>query len=158
MEDLRELLQDLIQINNDRIEGYNKAAELLPKDHNEDLHSNFARFRNQSQDFIRELEPFIEMEGETATTSTMVSGKLFRMWMGIKTNITGHDRLSVLESCERGEDAFKKAYTEALQDADEIPVALLNTIRHQSEEQYMAHDYIKTVRDAARQEPNELGL
>lgn len=150
MENLREILQDLIKINNDRIEGYNKATELLPHEQNEDLHSNFARFRTQSQGFIRELEPFVEIEGDTPTDSTMMSGKLFRLWMGIKTNIAGHDRLSVLESCEKGEDAFKKTYQEAIKDAEDLPMAVTNTIRHQAEEQLMAHDFIKTSRDSAR--------
>ncbi len=158
MEDLREFIQDLIQINNDRIEGYNKSAGLLPKEHNEDLQSNFARFRTQSQGFIRELEPFLAELGDTPTDSTRVSGKLFRVWMDIKTAVTGHDRLSVLESCERGEDAFKKTYQEATKDTDSLPIELADTVRRQAQEQYAAHEYIKTARDAARKETQVPGL
>jgi uncharacterized protein (TIGR02284 family) len=36
------------------------------------------------------------------------SGTLHRMWLDVKATFSGHDRKSILEECERGEDAIKK--------------------------------------------------
>src|SRR5690606_1287048 len=44
---------------------------------------------------------------------TTTSGALYRAWMDVKAVFTGHDRKSVLENCEFGEDAAQKAYKDA---------------------------------------------
>ena len=150
MEDNKELLQDLIQINNDRIEGYTRAIELLEENADDDLRQLFTRYRSQTQEFVSELTPYVMQEGEIPTDSTRTSGKLFRLWMDIKGTVTGHDRHSILESCERGEDAFKKAYEEAINDLGITPSSLSNLIREQAQKQLSAHDHIKSLRDASR--------
>ncbi|MFD1772153.1 ferritin-like domain-containing protein [Sphingobacterium suaedae] len=149
MEEHRELLQDLVEINNDRAEGYTKAIELLHDGHDDDLRQIFVQYRSQTQQFVSQLTPFLADEGELPTDATRVSGKLFRLWMDLKGAITGHDRRSILESCERGEDAFKKTYEEAIKQLDTVPLPLANIIRQQAEQQYMAHNHIKTLRDAS---------
>ena len=45
---------------------------------------------------------------------TTAAGKIFRAWMDIKAAITESDRLSILASCEFGEDAAQRAYEAAL--------------------------------------------
>jgi uncharacterized protein (TIGR02284 family) len=43
--------------------------------------------------------------GGTATEGTTTSGKLFRVWMDIKSAMTGSDRKAIINSCEYGEEA-----------------------------------------------------
>ncbi|MBW5319455.1 PA2169 family four-helix-bundle protein, partial [Escherichia coli] len=84
---------------------------------------------------------------ETVDNGTMVSGKLFRAWMDLKSLVAPSTSESVLASCEKGEDEFKKEYkdliNESLSDFPEI-VDLLQT---QLTIQLGAHDHIKELRD-----------
>ena len=144
------IINDIIKINNDRIEGYNKAIELA---HNHGLHElepDFRKYIEQSESFIAELTPYVELEGKEPTDSTMLSGKLFRAWMSIKVNITGNDKKSLLESCEKGEDAFKATYKKVLdEDTDELSPNVKNVLSIQLNKQLDAHDSIKMLRDDA---------
>lgn len=144
------LINDLIQINNDRIAGYNKAIEIAKRLHIDNLNNIFVDYMSQSQIFIEELKPYLEQQAKAATDGTMVSGKLFRIWMDIKSAISGNDEKSLLSSCEQGEDAFKKTYKDVIDNQDwEITHDLLLLIEKQLAIQLEAHEYIKTLRDNA---------
>ncbi|TYP97294.1 uncharacterized protein (TIGR02284 family) [Sphingobacterium allocomposti] len=143
------LLNDLIEINNDRIEGYTKAIELVDATSDADIIALFERFRQQSQQFKNELTPLVIKEGEEPTESTRLTGKLYRLWMDVKINIQGHDRKSILASCEKGEDVFKKVYQDVLEDIDEIDERILAVIESQAEVQLLAHNEVKALRDKA---------
>lgn len=145
------LINDLIQINNDRIAGYQKAIEIATRLDLENLNSIFVEYMNQSELFIEELKPYLEQQGSPATDGTMISGKLFRIWMDIKSAISGNDEKSLLASCEQGEDAFKKTYKDVVDNEGwEITHDLLLLIEKQLAIQLEAHEYIKTLRDNAQ--------
>lgn len=144
-----EILNNLIEINNDRIEGYSKAIELLDPAADIDLNSLFEKYIQQSQQFKSELTPLVFKVGENPEDGTRVTGKLFRMWMDIKNTLAGSDRTSILESCERGEDAFKRVYENAWTDEEGLDADVLSMIRSQAELQLAAHDELKALRDEA---------
>ena len=65
-----EILNDLIQINNDRIKGYERAIEEL-KDDNDDLKTLFAVFIDQSRQNVMVLGKEVQgFGGEMATGTT----------------------------------------------------------------------------------------
>lgn len=139
-----ETLNDLIEINNDRIAGYNKASG---ETDDSDLKTLFTKYSTQSQKLVTELRKLVHAEGSEPADGTTVKGKLYRTWMDVKSKFTGKDRKSVLSSCEYGEDAAQKAYTTALEEDD-----LSNEVRLLIEKQKMelreAHDHVKQLRDA----------
>jgi len=139
-----EALNDLIEINNDRVAGYNKAAVQTS---DEDLRSLFAKFAAQSGQFAGELRQRVMAEGDEPEEGTTIRGKIYRAWMGVKATFSGKDRKSVLESCEFGEDAAQRAYESALEEDD-----LSNDVRQLLEQQKTtlreAHDKVKKLRDA----------
>jgi len=141
-----DILTDLIQINNDRIEGYERAIKEL-EEGDEDLKTLFARMVGESHQFKMELGTELQALGEDIPTDTTTSGKIYRAWMDVKAAFTGHSRQAVLENCERGEDAAKRAYRTALED-DELPAFLNETISRQAAIQMAAHDEIKALRDS----------
>lgn len=103
-----EIINDLIKINNDRIEGYKTASDLANNMGVDSLGSIFGKYMQQSKQFIEELTPYVKLEGEEPTESTMMSGKLFRLWMNVKVNISGNDKRSLLESCEKERMLLRK--------------------------------------------------
>ncbi|WP_104382847.1 PA2169 family four-helix-bundle protein [Sphingobacterium sp. HMA12] len=142
------IINDIIKINNDRIEGYKKAIELANSHALNTVVPTFEKFIEQSKEFITELTPYVELEGKQPTDSTMLSGKLFRLWMGIKVNIIGDDEKSLLETCEQGEDAFKSAYQTALDEgSDQLSQLVHSLINTQLGKQVEAHNLIKMMRD-----------
>lgn len=141
-----EALNDLIKINNDRVDGYTKAG-LQTAD--EDLRSLFTSLAAQSSQFAAELKKYVREEGEDPTEGTTISGKIYRTWMDVKATFGGDDRKSLLASCEFGEDAAQKAYKMALED-DDVPEDIRTVFRDQKSVLKEAHDKIRDMRDAAQ--------
>lgn len=139
-------INSLIIINNDRAEGYKKAAEEA-KD--SELKSLFNKFSEQSRTFSTELRKFVPDSKEPDHDETKNTGKLFRLWMDIKAAVTSNDRKAILSSCEFGEDAAKNEYKSVLEKSEEIPSEALSVITKQHAEILRSHDQIKSMRDAA---------
>ncbi|WP_315822238.1 PA2169 family four-helix-bundle protein [Paraflavitalea speifideaquila] len=146
-EELVEALNDLIRINNDRIEGYEKAINET-KDIDVDLKTLFRRMADQSRQNKAELIQEVQKKGGNADTdSTTNSGKIYRTWMSVKATFSGKDRKSVLAACEFGEDAAQKAYQEALESDATLDVDARQTIVKQKTSLKESHDLIKRHRD-----------
>lgn len=141
-----QILNDLIEINNDRIEGYQRASKDLQDDSIE-LKSLFTRLIGQSQGYKLALGTEVSAFGKDIETGTTTSGKIHRVWLDVKAAFTGHDTHNVLEECEFGEDAILKAYRTALED-ENLPAYLRETISQQESELLDAHDEIKALRDS----------
>ena len=78
-----------------------------------------------------------------------MSGTLHRAWIDVKSIFGGSDRASILSEAERGEDAIKKAYQDALNN-DELSGEVRETVSNQASGINAAHDQIKALRDAAK--------
>jgi uncharacterized protein (TIGR02284 family) len=147
METKVESINQLIIINNDRYEGYKKAAEEA-KD--QDLKDMFNKFSSQSKGFSEELKKFVDPDDLPKQNETTNSGKLYRVWMDIKSGMTANDRKAVLSSCEFGEDIAKKTYKEVMDNPEDISTEALNVIRKQNEEIIKGHDTVKAMRDSTK--------
>ncbi|GAA0879170.1 hypothetical protein GCM10009119_21380 [Algoriphagus jejuensis] len=144
--DTAEILNDLVQINNDRIEGYQKAIENL-KAEDQDLKTLFMSLITESQKCKTELSNELTTLNAPTTESSTTSGKIYRAWMDVKAAFTGHDRKSVLENCEFGEDAAQKAYKDAANDP-ELSAYLRDLVMDQKRTLRQSHDKIKQLRDS----------
>ena len=146
-ENLIEVLNDLIEINNDRVTGYERAVEET-KDRDLDLQAIFHSMANDSRKYAAELSSVVTQMGGQPTSDTTNRGKIYRVWMDVKATFTGHDRQSVLESCEFGEDAAQRAYNDALSSDAEIDSTTRQLITDQQSSLKTAHNLIKKYRDA----------
>lgn len=138
-------INSLIIINNDRYEGYKKAAE---ETKDADLKTLFTKNSLQSKAFGDSLRPFNDVEDQPKENETTNSGKLYRVWMDVKAAMTANDRKAILSSCEFGEDVAKKTYDEVLEHTDGVPDEVINIIRQHRGELQKAHDEVKALRDA----------
>jgi len=140
-----ETLRDLIRINNDRIEGYDKAIENA-KTIDIGLQTIFSKMKSESIKYTAELHNRILQLGGEPTDNTTVSGKLYRAWMDVKATFTGKDRKSLLDACEYGEDAAQKAYKDAIEE-EGLPADIRDLISEQKRSLRRSHDEIKAMRD-----------
>lgn len=145
-EKLIEVLNGLIEINNDRVNGYEKAIEET-KDIDADLRAIFRNNADNSSHYANQLSKLVTELGGTPADGTTNSGKLYRVWMDVKTTFTGHDRHSVLELCEFGEDAAQKAYKAAIASDAEMNANIRKLIAEQQSKLNSAHYIIKNYRD-----------
>jgi uncharacterized protein (TIGR02284 family) len=147
IEKTADTLNDLIIINNDRYEGYQKAME---QTNDADLKSLFSTFSSQSKANNSALRSLVPSSEETPDRDeTRLSGKFYRAWMDIKNALDAGDRKKILSSCEYGEDVAKKAYENALGDRNEISSDAALMIENQYAELRKAHDQVKALRDSA---------
>ncbi len=140
-----DILQDLIEINNDRVAGFNKANEDIG-DENVDLRELFTQYADQSRRFAQELSAEVGKLGEDVETDKSVAGTLHRAWIDIKSLFTSGDRKTILDEAERGEDAIKAAYKKALED-ETVTADLREVLTKQAKDIQDAHDTIKGLRD-----------
>ncbi len=144
--DLIEVLNDLIRINHDRTEGYHKAVEEL-KPTDIDLKTMFTNMANSSVQFANALAAEVRNLGGAPASDSTQSGKLYRVWMDIKSGISARDRKSVLALCEFGEDAALKAYNLALESDADITAEVRGLIVEQRSSIQSSHDVVKRYRD-----------
>lgn len=139
-----ETLNDLIQINNDRIKGFENAVK---ETEDAELVSVFNNKILESQQLRATLTEEVQVLGADADAGTSVSGTIHRTWLELKANFTGHSSHSILEDCEFGEDAIKKAYQSALEE-EHLPAYIRDILNDQKMILDQSHDEIKALRDS----------
>jgi len=146
-----EALNDLVQINNDRIKGFEKAIkETTEANNDQELIAVFNNKILESQQLKSTLTQEVQVLGGDAATDTSVSGTIHRTWLQVKATFTGHSEKSILEECEFGEDAIKKAYQSAL-DEEGLPAYIRDILNDQKAIIDQSHDEIKALRDSVEQ-------
>jgi uncharacterized protein (TIGR02284 family) len=144
---LTDVLNDLIRINYDRIEGYRKAAE-ESKEFDITLHPLFQKMADESRLNVSALTEHVKTLGGDADHGSTTMGKVYRTWMDVKATFTGKDRKAIIDSCEYGEDQAQKAYDEALASDADIDPETRQLITSQKATLKKSHDEIKALRDA----------
>ena len=140
-----EALNMLIEINNDRIKGYETA---LNETEEADLKNIFSMFLQTSQKCKVELVTEVNKLGGSPIEGTKTSGKFFRVWMDVKAALTGKNRKEILSSCEYGEDAAIDTYNKVLKnDIENITSEQQTLINAQLVLLKADHDKVKSMRD-----------
>jgi uncharacterized protein (TIGR02284 family) len=128
LENSIEALNTLIEINNDRIEGYKTASEETKES---DLKNLFSECARTSEKCKSELVTEVRNLKGTPIEGTKTTGKIYRVWMDFKAMITGKSRSSILNSCVYGEDVAVETYTDTIKthggDLTDKQIALLQS-------------------------------
>jgi uncharacterized protein (TIGR02284 family) len=140
-------LNNLVQINNDRIEGYERAAK---ETEDSDLKDLFNQMASKSHMMKSQLSSEVIKRSGKPTEGTTSSGKAFRVWMDFKAALTGKNRKAILSSCEFGEDATQDTYEDVLKDGNELPTEIVDLISTQKSQLREDHDRVKTMRDSTK--------
>ncbi|MEO6547626.1 MAG: PA2169 family four-helix-bundle protein [Ferruginibacter sp.] len=144
-----EVVKDLIQINNDRVTGYERAGGKT-KTLDIDLQAIFLSMANDSRKYTTDLTAELARCGWQNENGYTSKGKIYQVWMDVNATFSGFDRQSILESCEFGEDTIQKAYSAALAADVEMDIETRNLLEHQKDLLNTAYRLIKSYLDAAQ--------
>src|SRR3954467_4499370 len=140
-------LNSLIETLKDGQEGFRQASEGV-KD--SQLKSLFNEFSLQRAKFAGELQSEAIGLGEsTPEDSSSTAGAMHRAWINLKSAITSQDDHAILAECERGEDSAVAEYKKAME-SDKLSSTVRDTISRQYADVKQAHDHIKALRDASK--------
>ena len=123
-----DVLNELIVINNDRIDGYETAAKATDET---ELKALFAGFISTSEKCRQELVQQVVSLGGKPEEGTRITGKFFRAWMDVKAALTNKDREAILNSCEYGEDVAVETYEKAMADSGDVSSPIYELIESQ---------------------------
>jgi uncharacterized protein (TIGR02284 family) len=149
-EDVIETLNDLIRINKDRIEGYEKESH-EERNADAEIRNAFYKMATESRSFVNDLHAEVLRLGGAPVSMTTISGKIYLFWLDMKANFlggyTGNDMYAILTACESGEDAMQAAYKEALVSGVDFPDNIEMLIERQYGALQKSHDLIKRYRE-----------
>jgi uncharacterized protein (TIGR02284 family) len=137
----------LIETLKDGQQGFKEAAEAV-KD--SQLKSLFSEYSLQRAKFAGELQNEAVSLGEhDPEDSSSTAGAMHRAWINLKSAISSQDDHAILAECERGEDSAVSEYKKAMEEED-LSAPIRETISRQYTDVKSAHDRIKALRDAAK--------
>lgn len=140
-------LNDLLENARDGELGFREAAEHTKTP---GLSALFGRRADTCRQAAAELSEQIERLGGKVDAGGTVSGAAHRVWVHIRGLFGGASDETMLDECERGEDAALARYRKAL--SQNLPPDLHAMVLRQFEGAQRNHDMIKAHRDRARAE------
>lgn len=138
-------LQELIEKNLDAEKGFKNALEETKNAH---LKQFFKKQAVQRNKFVTELDFVLRSLNEEPKEKGSALGGIHRVWMDIKTSLTGDKDEAVLEEVIRGEKASEKEYEEKLKDYF-FPHDISELLNRQLAEIRMTLSKVKTLEDLA---------
>ncbi|WP_312079068.1 PA2169 family four-helix-bundle protein [Chryseobacterium sp.] len=139
------VLNDLLNITNDRIEGFSKVEDKL-WDHYPALRSDYDQMVSQSLTMKNELSDLITERGGTPDNSGSAAGAIHRAWIDVKNTFAGDNADATLGNVVYGENAAINAYQSALDSGDLCPESsrvVLDQLHHLKS----SHDKFQNLED-----------
>ncbi|MDB5778660.1 MAG: hypothetical protein JWP79_2634 [Polaromonas sp.] len=144
-DDVISTLNDLLETCRDGEYGFSTSAEHTQT---ADLKSLLTRHAQECRTAGQELQALIRQMGGEADDGGSVTGALHRGWVSVRGVLSGHSDQSMLDECERGEDAAVASYRKALK--QDLPPAIRTVVEKQAQGAQKNHDEIKALRDSLK--------
>ncbi|GHA75963.1 ferritin-like domain-containing protein [Pontibacter akesuensis] len=141
-----DVLQELNQFVNDRIQGYKHAVEVTKDPAHQSYYNDLIK---QSQQFSNEINSAIGSMGGSPQNSTTAKGKIFRGWMDVKSTFTGSDEEEIIKSNIFGEEWAQKAYNDALEHKHELPPNVVQMVEKQKQTSLATCERLRQMEKAA---------
>jgi uncharacterized protein (TIGR02284 family) len=140
-----DILNDLLENARDGEYGFRTCAEEVKSPEMKRLFSDRATSCAQA---ASELSQMILAQGGKPAEGGTATGAIHRGWVHVKGMVGANSDLSMLEECERGEDAAMARYRKALK--YNLPADVRGVVERQTQGAQRNHDQVKMLRDQAR--------
>lgn len=139
------VLNNLIEINNDRIQVYETATIVIEES---DLKDLFSEFQKTSEVFKSELAEEVQKMGGIPVDVIKKNNFFVKLWMNFKAKLIDKDKEDILNTLEYKEFVAIKSYKETLADNfDHLTVELLIILKSQQILLTAHHDKVKKLGD-----------
>ena len=142
-------LNALIETCNDGVRGFTNAAEHARA---ADLREFFLRHAEDCRLSAAELRAQVVLLGGEPESGGSTAGALQRGWASLISMLSSDSDKTMLEACERGEDAALETYREAL--SRPLPDDVRELVERQFEGVKRNHAEVRILRDQARAMPH----
>jgi uncharacterized protein (TIGR02284 family) len=143
MSDTADILNRLIEIAKDGEQGFKTAAEKVK---NPSIKTLFEKYSAQRTGYAAELQKTVASLGEKPAESGHVAATLHRGWINLKEALSKNEDAAIISEAEAGEDAAKKAYSEAL--AKPLPAEIKALVSKQYDGVLQAHNAVRDLKHA----------
>lgn len=139
------VLNDLLKITNDRIEGFSKVEDKV-WDHYPALRGDYDQMVSQSLTMKNELSDLITERGGTPDNSGSAAGAIHRAWIDVKNTFAGDNADATLGNVVYGENAAINAYQNAIDSGDLCPESS-KVVLEQLHQLKSSHDKFQNLED-----------
>jgi uncharacterized protein (TIGR02284 family) len=144
-DDVVDVLNDLLATSHDGEYGFRTCAE---EARSSDLKHFFNERATLCAQAAGELSQLVASYGAKPAEGGTASGAMHRGWVHVKGAVGANSDQSMLEECERAEDAALARYRKALK--QNLPPEVRSVVERQAEGAQRNHDQVKVLRDQAR--------
>jgi uncharacterized protein (TIGR02284 family) len=140
-----DVLNELLKNSRDGEYGFRTCAEEVKAS------KLMAAFNDRAEECRRAAEELVQLIarlGGSPAEGGTASGAMHRGWVHVKGAVGANSELSMLEECERGEDAAVARYRKALM--QNLPAEVRSLVERQAQGAQRNHDQIRDLRDQAR--------
>ena len=145
-DDVVDVLNDLLENSRDGEYGFRVCADEV--DAGSQYKRVFSERAAQCGVAAGELAALVTQYGGTPADGGTASGAMHRGWVHVKAAVGANSELSMLEECERGEDAAVARYRKALK--QNLPADVRALIQRQADGAQRNHDQIRDLRNQVR--------
>ena len=135
-------LNDLIATTYDSINGYTEAAK---DSDNQRFVDMFTARSIEREAAVKTLRTEVTRLGGKPDDNGTVLGGAHRMFMNLKSVLTGRDEKAIIAEVEQGEDHIKAKFEDALADSDISP-QVMHTIRECYVSVKQGHDEMRDLK------------
>ena len=128
-------LNALIKTSKDSEQGFHSAASKVI---DQNLKNILLTKTERCKNYVAELQKHVNELNAEAEDSGSVLGAIHRGFLEVKSIIIGNDDYAILVECERGEEAARNNYFQALK--EDLPAEILTVIQNQYNQ--VAKDYL----------------
>jgi uncharacterized protein (TIGR02284 family) len=136
------VLNDLIETSKDGERGFMKAAEEV---HQPSVKEALLESADRCTKGARELQDVVLKLGGKPESGGSVAGALHRGWLDVKAAVGSRPDHAILADCEKGEDAAKQRFHDALE--KELPADVRGVVERLYHGVVQNHDRIRAMRD-----------
>ena len=144
-DDVVDILNDLLENARDGEYGFRTCSDQVENANAKQLFASRAEGCKKAGD---ELMQLVRAYGGEPASGGTAAGALHRGWVQVKGSVGADSELSILESCERGEDSAVARYRKALKQS--LPADVRAVVQRQADGAQRNHDQIRDLRNAAR--------
>lgn len=140
------VLQELMAVHNTRIHGYEQVQQ---QNADEELKTRLTDNILQSQKYIAEMVYELSQYGDAAQSDVNRDNTFHKVWADAEEDLAHEAKFTILDACQRIEEALLKTYDELLESVSDLPDSTRHLLQRQRQLIEQAYQSLPTLNNPA---------